>query len=129
MEHIEELIRLKKRAAGSEDVAASSSSVKRDWPTGMLELAWPPKSLKDNYGLHTCLPDWSSACPLGTEMVTFRAWCTDGMNTDRGKQYARPVQNNTFDGTMDCVLGFMGFQLKVGEARGCGPITVSHRVA
>jgi hypothetical protein len=88
-----------------------------EWPTTLPQLAWPPKSLTEDYGLHTILPQYQDdpSIPLGLEVVNFKAWCMEPMHLGRGMQYANPVKDITFEGAMDCVHGFMGFMFKVRE--------------
>lgn len=88
----------------------------RDWPVAIPELAWPPKALQQDYGLHTMLPSYSedASIPLGQEVEEFRAWCTQPMHLGRGLQYANPVRSITFERDLECVHGFIGFMFKVG---------------
>lgn len=95
----------------------SIGHVARRWPTTLPELAWPPKALKEDYGLHTIIPEYASDpnIPLGAEVSAFKTWCTQPLHLGRGVMYANLVKEVTFSGAEDTIHALCGFLMKVSH--------------
>lgn len=89
--------------------------INKDWPNVLPELAWPPKALKEDYGLHTIMPDYASKAdvPLSKELKAFKAWCKAPMDISRGLTYSSPVKEITFEGCQETIMCMMGCCFKV----------------
>jgi hypothetical protein len=87
------------------------------WPTELPELAWPPRALKEDYGLPTILPGYASRVdiPLGVELDTFKLWCIQPLHLGRGVAYPQPVKEVTFSGAQDTIHAICGFLMKVSK--------------
>jgi hypothetical protein len=80
--------------------------------------AFPPRSLKEDYGLATALPDFVNNLdiPLGAELLELEAFCKEPFHFGRGVAYPNPIKDTTFEGLLDTVLGFTGYMFKVSAA-------------
>lgn len=107
--------------AGDHTLEDDTNTMPRDWPMELPELAWPPKALKEDYGLATLMPDFKTRAdiPLAQEIEEFESWCKQPIHIGRGTDYANPVKQVTFEGGLDCVQGFMGFMFKVSTMYAC----------
>ena len=85
-------------------------------------MAWPPRALKEDYGLQTILPNYEARedIPLGGELVAFKAWCTEPFHLGRGMAYPNPVKEVTFAWAQETIHAMCGFLVKVrtGGSRG-----------
>lgn len=100
-----------------------------DWPDTLPDLAWPAKSLKEDYGLHAVLPGFmssSSSIPYAQEVQPIKAFFMQDVHMGRGLEYPNPVKHVTCDGALETLQGFLGFMCKV-RGPGVGHCTWSDR--
>lgn len=96
---------------------SSLTTPTKQWPQVLPELAWPPKALKEDYGLQAIMPGYPSIeeVPLARELEAFKAWCIEPMQLSRGLAYSNPVKEVTFEGVVDTIHGMLGCCFKVSN--------------
>lgn len=113
-----------KRQLPAPEAASQSQGNFADWPMQMPVETFTPRSLKEDYGLITTLPNFVTdpAIPLGPELLELEAFCKEPFHFGRGVAYPNPIKDSTFEGLVDTVQAFTGYLFKVGVGNAVTPL-------